>query len=46
MTARRCEDCGQFCRRLYDVWVTWPTPSIDRNVCEDCAVRLGIVVDR
>lgn len=38
----RCESCGQFSRRLYDLWVKYPTPSIDGAVCESCAVKHGV----
>lgn len=38
----RCDGCGRFARRLHDVWVTAPEPSIDRAVCDRCAHALGV----
>lgn len=39
---RKCADCGQFCTLTYDVWCNPYWNGIDREVCERCAVALGI----
>lgn len=43
--ARRCDGCGQFCRRLHPIYTNPPTGGIDREVCDDCAVSMGMVIE-
>ena len=39
----RCDKCGKFCARLWDVPAPLPEWGIDYEVCERCARWWGLV---